>query len=132
MKDGQTRRIERAKSSERGFLAKNSVSMVFAAGPLAGSEIAIAKERTTFGRHAEMDVKLDDASISAKHAALELVPEGARMRDLGSTNGVLVNGARVALAGVKHGDEIRLGSLDFKLRIETRDSDPPAHRLSKR
>jgi pSer/pThr/pTyr-binding forkhead associated (FHA) protein len=131
MKDGQTRKVatKAERDGERGFLATHSATLVFAAGPLAGSEVELEKARMTLGRGAGTDVVLDDASISHEHAALELFGTGFRVRDLGSTNGVRVNGAKVSVANLKHGDRLELGSLAFRYVVAERPSTPPTHRL---
>jgi pSer/pThr/pTyr-binding forkhead associated (FHA) protein len=103
------------------------VSLVFASGPLAGSEISLEKPRVTIGRAKTAEVVVDDASISHQHAALELGSNGYRIRDLGSTNGVQVNGARMALAELKHGDRFALGQIELRYVVEDRAPAPKTH-----
>ena len=128
MKDGGTRKVAVSQAERRdGYLARHSVSLVFASGPLSGSEVALDKPRLTLGRGAGCDVRIDDASISHQHAALELGSNGYRVRDLGSTNGVVVNGARNALAELKHGDTLTLGEIELRYVVEARAAAPKAH-----
>ena len=128
MKDGRTRQVGVSQAERRdGYLARHSVALVFASGPLAGSEVALEKPRLTLGRGPGCDVKVDDASISHQHAALELGTNGYRVRDLGSTNGVHVNGARMALAELKHGDKIKLGEIELRYVVEARAAAPKTH-----
>lgn len=55
----------------------------------------LAGQKLTIGRVAENDVQLDETSVSSRHAEL-LEQDGAVvLRDLGSTNGTFLNGARV-------------------------------------
>ncbi len=131
MKDGRTRKLAtgRAASGAQGFLATHSATLVFASGPLAGTEIALERERVTLGRGAGADVVVEDASISHLHAALELGERGFWLRDLGSTNGVVVNGSKTSVADLKHGDRLQLGSVCFRYLVETRASAPPTHHL---
>ena len=140
MKDGRTRRLAVHEDGGRaGFLATHSAAIVFASGPLGGSEVALEKDSMTLGRGAGVDVMLgrgagadvviDHASISHEHAVLELCDGGYRLRDLGSTNGVKVNGAKVSAADLKHGDRFELGSLAFRYVVEERSSAPPTHVL---
>jgi len=70
---------------------------------------------------------VDDPSISHQHAAFELGSGGFRVRDLGSTNGVVVNGARMALAELKHGDRIALGQIELRYVVETRAPAAKTH-----
>lgn len=130
MKDGRTRQVPVSQAERRdGYLAKHSVSIVFASGPLSGSEVTLERPRMMIGRAAGCDVRIDDASISHQHAALELGSSGYRIRDLGSTNGVQVNGARMALAELKHGDTIALGQIELRYVVEARSSGPKTHTL---
>ena len=128
MKDGRTRQVPVSRAERRdGYLATHAVSLVFASGPLAGSEVALERPRVTIGRGGGAEVVVDDASVSHQHAALELGTGGYRIRDLGSTNGVLVNGARMALAELKHGDTIALGQIELRYVVETRAAAPKTH-----
>jgi len=131
MKDGQTRKVatKSAGDGTSGFLATHAATIVFASGPLAGSEVELEKARVTLGRGAGADVVLDHSSISHEHAALELFDGGYRLRDLGSTNGVVVNGSKMTVADLKHGDRFELGSLAFRYLVEARPAAPPTHVL---
>ena len=71
------------------------------------------------GRSREADVVLDDANVSRKHA--EIRPSGGSwtVRDLGSTNGVKVNGRRIDGAqSLKSGDVIELGTSHATFELE--------------
>jgi hypothetical protein len=73
----------------------------------------------TIGRSREADIVLDDANVSRKHA--EVRPSGGSwiVRDLGSTNGVKVNGRRIqGPQSLKHGDVIELGTSRATLELE--------------
>lgn len=130
MKDGRTRQVPVSRSERRdGYLAKHAVSLMFASGPLAGTEVELEKPRVTIGRGKDSEIVVEDASISHQHAALELGSNGYRIRDLGSTNGVVVNGARMALAELKHGDRIALGQIELRYVVEARSAEPKTHSL---
>jgi hypothetical protein len=75
----------------------------------------------TLGRSREADIVLDDANVSRKHA--EVRPSGGSwiVRDLGSTNGVKVNGRRLAPTqpqSIKPGDVIELGTSRAVFELE--------------
>lgn len=73
----------------------------------------------TIGRSRECEVVVDDPGVSRRHAEIRLGPEGWTVKDLGSTNGLSVNGAALAsLRVLANGDEIELGST--ALRFEER------------
>jgi hypothetical protein len=65
---------------------------------------------TRIGRSAAADVRLDDATVSRRHALLVLTEDGAlRALDDRSLNGLLVNGERVEWAALDDGDELEVG-----------------------
>ncbi len=65
----------------------------------------------TIGRSRDCDVVLDDAGISRRHAEIRPGPDGWAVADLGSTNGVLVNGQQVrGSCLLAPGDRVELGS----------------------
>ncbi|MFO0615693.1 MAG: sigma 54-interacting transcriptional regulator [Polyangiaceae bacterium] len=55
------------------------------------------------------DQSIDDATVSARHVELSLGPHGARVRDLGSTNGTFVAGVRVGDAWLQATSRVTLG-----------------------
>jgi len=52
------------------------------------------------------------------------------VRDLGSTNGVLVNGTRAPAADLKHADVVTIGEHEFQVVVESRERSAPTHDLS--
>jgi Protein of unknown function (DUF3662)/FHA domain len=78
-----------------------------------GTRHEIKQRRLVIGRSRDCDVQLADSNVSRRHA--ELRQEGASywIVDLGSTNGVEVNGRRVKRAKLSDGDTITLGSTDL-------------------
>lgn len=66
------------------------------------------------GRLPECDVTLDDPSVSRRHARLRSDDDGWRIEDLGSTNGVQVNGVHVGDARLHDGDDVKLGSVRLR------------------
>jgi hypothetical protein len=73
----------------------------------------------TLGRSRDADIVIDDANVSRKHA--EVRPSGGSwiVRDLGSTNGVKVNGRRIDGAqSLKRGDVIELGTSRATFELE--------------
>ena len=72
------------------------------------------RERITIGRSPDNDVVLDSPTVSRHHAVVERIKEGVfRLRDLGTPNGVFVNGRRVKSAILKAGDKVQIGPYRF-------------------
>lgn len=69
------------------------------------------------GRLPECEVVLTDASVSRRHARIQLEGDRWTVTDLGSTNGVRVNGKDVRAGEVRHGDQVEFGGV--LLQFET-------------
>jgi ribosomal 50S subunit-recycling heat shock protein len=82
-----------------------------------GRPVCLDKPILFVGRHPECDiVLLNSRKVSRKHCCLALVNDRLRVRDLGSTNGVSVNGQRIKKeAQVKIGDELTIGDVAYRL-----------------
>ncbi len=65
------------------------------AGPLAGKGFPFAGNSISIGRAPENDISLDDSQVSRHHAILRRQGSEIILEDLGSTNGVFVNGERI-------------------------------------
>lgn len=76
-----------------------------------GLEVAIDRERIVIGRGRKADLSLAEATISRAHAALGFDASGFFVEDLGSTNGTMVNGARIVRQALSSDDEIQMGKL---------------------
>lgn len=73
----------------------------------------------TLGRSKEADCVLSDPNVSRKHAELRRNSSGDwGIADLGSTNGVKINGRRVSSSRLSPGDEVTLGTTTFTFDIE--------------
>jgi hypothetical protein len=76
--------------------------------------------RATIGRSKEVDCVLRDPNVSRRHAELRRSSSGDwTIVDLGSTNGIKVNGRRVASARLSPGDQVTVGSTSFSFDIES-------------
>jgi pSer/pThr/pTyr-binding forkhead associated (FHA) protein len=71
--------------------------------------VPLTREWTRVGRSLAADVRLDDATVSRRHALLVRQPDGVRVLDDRSLNGVFVNGERVDWRMVRDGDQIVVG-----------------------
>ncbi|MBI2898901.1 MAG: FHA domain-containing protein [Planctomycetes bacterium] len=90
---------------------KVSVVEAPAAAPTAPvvPRIALSKDRVVLGRGAECDVVLSSPVVSRAHAAITKEPGGPVVEDLGSANGVFVNGRLVKRHALAKGDRLRIG-----------------------
>jgi hypothetical protein len=78
----------------------------------AGREVGLQEGATVLGRDGSADVLVVDASVSRRHARIEVRAEGVTLEDLGSKNGTWRGERRVTSpVALSSGDEIRLGSV---------------------
>jgi pSer/pThr/pTyr-binding forkhead associated (FHA) protein/multidrug resistance efflux pump len=75
----------------------------------------------TLGRSSDCNISLADGSVSAHHAYIAAERGELFVRDLGSTNGVLVNDRKMAEAALRHGDVLRMGASDIRFLFSYRE-----------
>lgn len=81
-----------------------------------GAVVGLPKGESIAGRSEDASIHLTDASVSRRHARLQVSETEVWIEDLGSSNGSSVNG--LPLSGrvqLRQGDEIRLGNMIFRL-----------------
>jgi hypothetical protein len=79
---------------------------------IGGERHEIAKPVVLLGRSQDCDIQLADPNVSRRHAELRRENGAYRIVDLGSTNGIEVNGRRLRQATLEDGDTIVLGSTE--------------------
>lgn len=105
LKPGRFGISSQLKASEQGRRAGTIVMP-------SGERITLGDGRSLIGRLDDCDVKIADTNTSRHHAAIERAGSGYTVTDLGSTNGTIVNGER--LAGehrLADGDTITVGAV---------------------
>jgi hypothetical protein len=86
--------------------------------------VALERDWIRIGRSLAADVRLDDPTISRRHALIVRGPDGPRVLDDRSLNGVFVNGARVEWRTLADGDEIVVGR--YRLHFVMRTAEQAA------
>lgn len=88
----------------------------------------------TVGRNPDLQICIDEDSISRSHCQLLLGPdEGVQIRDLGSLNGTYVNGERIkGIHSLVPGDSLQIGSVSVRIEYasDTDPGKPPPKRVS--
>ncbi len=83
-----------------------------------GRRLLVPPGGGTIGRSRDCDVVIDDAGISRRHAQIRQGRDGWTVEDLGSTNGVLLNGSVVHGRQPLHaGDRVELGSTEIVFEL---------------
>ena len=83
-----------------------------------GRRTALHGDRALVGRSRECDVVVSDPNVSRRHIELRRGERGWIAVDLGSTNGMKVNGRRVSQVEVAPGDRITIGVTELTFELE--------------
>jgi predicted component of type VI protein secretion system len=76
------------------------------------------------GRSAECQLALDDPLVSRKHAAIRVSKDGVTVEDLGSRNGVLVNGAKIeGQRAIGDDDRVTIGAQEMRVYFVDETTD---------
>jgi transcriptional regulator with GAF, ATPase, and Fis domain len=86
-------------------------------GPATGLTLEAAGRTLTLGSAPDNDLVLNDPLVSRRHCEIELAESGFRVRDLGSTNGVRIAGARVYDAAYDADSELALGETRISISL---------------
>jgi Protein of unknown function (DUF3662)/Inner membrane component of T3SS, cytoplasmic domain len=81
-----------------------------------GKQHTVDKMSTLIGRSKDCDIRLTDPNVSRRHAELRQEETAYWILDLGSTNGVTVNGRRQQRAQLQNEDRITVGSTELVFR----------------
>ena len=104
--DREARRLEPALDGRQALLVSE------------GRRNVLSGERILVGRSRECDVVVSDPNVSRRHIELRRGERGWAAVDLGSTNGMKVNGRRVGHAELDPGDRITIGITDLTFELD--------------
>jgi len=88
-------------------------------------EHMLDKDSISIGRKHENDIQLNDLTVSGRHSLITTMGEHTYVDDLGSTNGTLLNGARIAKSIIKHSDVIQIGNFQFTYFVDDEEEYEP-------
>jgi DNA-directed RNA polymerase subunit RPC12/RpoP len=83
--------------------------LAYRAGDQSPVVFVLRREWTRIGRSLAADIRFDDPTVSRRHALIVRQPDGLRVLDDRSLNGVFVNGERVEWSTLADGDEVVIG-----------------------
>lgn len=80
-----------------------------------GPDIILDRAMLVVGRHPQCDARLDSIRVSRRHCCM--TPDNGELlvRDLGSTNGIRINGQRVEAGRLRAGDELSIAHFRYRL-----------------
>ena len=90
-----------------------------------GDPIPLLKSTLRIGRSGGCDIALKYANVSARHCELSFQNGYWHIRDLGSSNGIKVNGMRCDESFLHPGDEVSVAKHRYEIAYEADPSAPP-------
>ena len=91
---------------------------------ISGTTYELVDNLVTIGRGADNAIVINNPSVSARHAQLQLAGETYRLKDLGSTNGTQVNGKPVTETLLSFDDRVRFGAAEARFESDASGSRP--------
>lgn len=80
-----------------------------------GLDIPLDRAMVVVGRHPQCDARLDSLRVSRHHCCMTQDQGEVIVRDLGSTNGIRINGQRVEFGRLRPGDELSIAHIRYRL-----------------
>ena len=118
---GRFRIRSKAQARVTGKATHTQVSRARALLDVNGTQHPIQPPGLVVGRGTEADVRINDPGVSRRH--VEFTVSGSEsglaieVHDLGSTNGMLVDGHRISRTGLRDGSEVRIGNTTMTVRV---------------
>jgi pSer/pThr/pTyr-binding forkhead associated (FHA) protein len=116
-------------AEERSALVESARSKIDVPGQYLAYEdqgnvcvVALDREWTRIGRSLAADIRFDDPTVSRRHALIVRQPDGVRVLDDRSLNGVFVNDERVEWRALRDGDEIVVGRYRLQFLVQVADA----------
>ena len=117
---GDDEHVEAATRAVRPVPSSAGIQVTVLSGSAKGTTLTLG-ERLCIGKGPDNDLVLSDDTVSRHHCELTRTGGGIRVRDLGSTNGTKVGGARVSEAIVQSGAVLKVGEVEIALRPSGRN-----------
>ena len=89
-----------------------------------GPDITLDRALVVVGRDPNCDTRLESLRVSRHHCCMALDNDQVLVRDLGSTNGIRINGMRVETGRLRPGDELSIAH--FRYRLEGKEDSGQA------
>ena len=108
--------------------ALSKYKLIITEGPSKGGEFFLDKKTIGLGRDPKNQIVLDSQSVSLFHARITVEPGGCSITNLGSIEGVKVNGENVDSASISPGDRLQVGNVKLRLESGAKSGKTPAAR----
>ena len=99
------------------------MKLIFVSGVLAGNRYDVERD-ITIGRDISNDIVIGDPSVSLVHAQIFCEGDRFYIKDLGSTNGIMLNGGKVISAEIHDGDGIAIAKNHIRVEVQVQPAIP--------
>jgi hypothetical protein len=125
---GRFRIRSRAQAKVTGSASHTQVRRARAVLEVNGTRHPLQTPGLVIGRGTEADVRINDPGVSRRHIEFVVTPgsggaDAIEVRDLGSTNGMLVDGHRITQTAVHDGTRVKIGNTTMTVRLIEEDAD---------
>ena len=125
---GRFRIRSRSQARVTGSATHTQVRRARATLEVNGTRHPLQAPGLVIGRGTEADVRINDPGVSRRHIEFEVHDGGSSgveisVRDLGSTNGMLVDGHRTTATRVHDGTHVKIGNTTMTVRVVEEDTD---------
>ncbi len=124
---GRFRVRSRAQAKVTGNASNTQVRRARALLEVNGTRHPLHPPGVVVGRGTEADLRINDPGVSRRHIEFEVSQEAGALRlsvrDLGSTNGMLVDGHRISHTGVRDGTTVKIGNTTMTVKVIEEDMD---------
>jgi len=118
---GRFRIRSQAQASVTSDATETQVRRATAFVEVNGSRHPLHTGSLVVGRGTDADLRINDPGVSRRHVEFRQTDRHVEVHDLGSTNGMLVNGQRMTTSLLDDGSVVRIGSTDLVVRIVEND-----------
>lgn len=119
---GEANKTQQAMSGRTAAISvQPTVNTAVAWLDIDGEETPLEKRSYTFGRRTDNDIVVSDPYVSGRHGTIEVDDTGAYLTDTGSTNGTVLNDAKITpnqRTQLQKGDQIKLGEKTLMVRFK--------------
>jgi Protein of unknown function (DUF3662)/FHA domain len=127
---GRFRIRSRAQAKVTGNATHTQVRRARALLEVNGTRHPLHPPGIVVGRGTEADIRINDPGVSRRHVEFEVAvgsgsPDELRLsvRDLGSTNGMLVDGHRISHTGLRDGSTVKIGNTEMTVKVIEEELD---------
>lgn len=85
------------------------------------------RQVVTLGRGSENDIAIDSGSVSVNHAEMHRIEGGYELRDVGSTNGIKLDGERYDVIPLRTGAAVTIGDVAFDFVLTDEENETLSH-----